>query len=137
MSTVYWTASVDLYTSLHSHLLVAQELEPVMSSEILLSHVLASEVQSKHQHKWNTSIHPPCLETIQPSCRETPEVLPHNLLLVRRDTVENLTTWTLRVINEELQMDSTYLISVLPPDFGLCRNRIRTQGFTNKIRCHS
>ena len=70
-------------------------LEPIVGSEVLLSHVLTSQVQSEHQDERDTSVNPTSLEAVEPSSRETPEVLPHNLLLIRRNTVQNLTAGAL------------------------------------------
>ena len=70
-------------------------LEPIVSSEVLLSYVLASQIESKDKHERDTSVNPSSLEAVQPSCWESPEELPHNLLLVWRNGVQYLTTGTL------------------------------------------
>lgn len=70
-------------------------LEPIVSSEVLLSYVLASQIESKDKHERDTSVNPSSLEAVQPSRWESPEELPHYLLLVWRNGVQYLTTGTL------------------------------------------
>ena len=108
-------------------------LEPIMRSEVLLCNMLASQVQSEHDNERHTCINPTSLETRQPPRRETPEVLPHDLLLIGRNSVHDLTTGALckRIGIKEFW---TYLVSVLPPDLCFVRDRVRTERLSHEVR---